>query len=228
MALYSKFRYYFPPRPESRITDDQIDKYVHRYFAQPKANGANCTYYISPEGDVRNFGRHKNENLSNVLIENAEIAKLNTTGKWMVLCGEYMNKNKQGLDGKKWNHKFIIFDILVYKDNYLSGSTFQSRVVLLDEIFGKKEYNDFFYTISENVLRVKTFYGDEIKAMWLKIKAIDSELKKKARVELDADIFILEGLVLKKIEGKLEKGFREKNNTLTQIKLRLPKKNYFF
>ena len=54
-------------------------------------------------------------------------------------------KNKKGLDGKSWNHKFVIFDILVYENDYMSGSTFKSRVDLLDEIFGTEDYNEYLY-----------------------------------------------------------------------------------
>ena len=174
-----------------------------------------------------NFGRHKNESLTNYTLSNEEAKKLNTTGKWMVLVGEYMNKNKKGLDGKPWNHKFIIFDILVYENDYLVGSTFQSRVDLLDEIFGTVDYNDYYYQISENIFRVKTYYED-FEAIWHKIVDTEKELKVKYRLPKDDDIFILEGLVLKKIKGKLEKGFREKNNVLSQIKCRKPARNYFF
>jgi hypothetical protein len=37
---------------------------------------------------------------------------------------------------------------------------------------------------------------------------------------------MLEGLVLKRINGKLERGLREKNNNLTQIKIRKITANY--
>jgi len=224
---YTKFSYKYPPRPESRITSDQLVKYVKDYIGQPKMNGSCCEIFISPEGEVRNFGRHKNENLTNFKITNDELVKLNTTGKWMVLVGEYMNKNKKGLDGKPWNHKFVIFDILVYESDYMVGSTYQSRIELLDEIFGTKDYNEYLYKISDNIYRVKTFYED-FTNVWNRIEGIDAELKKKARASKEDDIFILEGLVLKKAKAKLERGFREKNNTLSQLKARLPKKNYHF
>lgn len=224
---YNQFRYYFPPRAESRITSDQLEKYVKEYLAQPKLNGSCCEIYISPEGDVRNFGRHKNENLTNFQIDNEELAKLNTTGKWMVLVGEYMNKNKKGLDGKPWNHNFVIFDILVYEDDYMVGSTFQSRVELLDKIFGTTDYNKYLYKISDNVYRVKTFY-DDFTAVWKGIESVDTKLKKDVRANKEDDIFILEGLVLKKELAKLERGFREKNNTLSQVKARIGKRNYHF
>jgi hypothetical protein len=121
----------------------------------------------------------------------------------------------------------VIFDILVYKNEYLVKSTFEDRVKLLDEIFGVVDFNDYFYKISENIFRVKTFYKDFEKT-WHKIVNTEKDLKTKYRLPKDDDIFILEGLVLKKIKGKLEKGFREKNNVTSQVKCRKPARNYHF
>ena len=224
---YEKFRYWFPPRRENKITSDQIVKYDKGYLAQPKFNGSCCELYISPDGEVRNFGRHKNESLTNFNLNYDEVRKLNPTGKWMVLVGEYMNKNKKGLNGTPWNHNFVIFDILVYDNDYMVGSTFEERVKLMDEIFGTEEYDEFLYKISDSIYRVKTFYED-FESVWNTIKGIDTELKKKAKALPEDDIFILEGIVLKKRGARLERGSREKNNTLSQLKCRLPKKNYHF
>lgn len=208
---YEKFRYYYPPRPENKISNDQLFKYEGDYLSQPKLNGSCCELYISPEGEVRNFGRHKNESLSNFTLSNKEAKKLNKTGKWMVLVGEYMNKNKKDENDKHWNHKFVIFDILVYNNEYLVGSTFKKRVKLLDEIFGTTEYNENLFKVSENIFRVKTFYS-KFSKIWSRITKVD----------------MIEGLVLKRINGKLERGLREKNNVLTQLKARKPTKNYHF
>lgn len=208
---YLKFRYFYPPRPETKITSDQLGKYEKKFLAQPKLNGACAEIYISPTNDIRNFGRHKNENLTNFKIKDEEFAKLNKTGKWMVLVGEYMNKNKKGLDGKPWNHKFVIFDILVYKNDYLIGTTYQERIKILDDIFGTVDYNEYLYKISDNIYRVKTFY-DNFLNIWKKIIKID----------------MLEGLVLKKLISKLERAYREKNNVNSLLKARRPEKNYHF
>ena len=216
MVEYKTFSYIYPPRPENKITPDQLDVWQAKgYFAQPKLNGSCCLLFMK-DNKVRNFGRHKNEDLKGKGAKDSfsltadQLNFLNPfPDEWMVLVGEYMNKSQNYSDGKPWNHKFVIFDILVYKGEYLVGTTFEFRKNLLDELYGQVEYDDFLYKISNDVFRVKTFYNF-FKATWDKLVTID----------------MFEGLVLKKIDGKLERGTREANNVGTQVKCRKPTKNY--
>jgi len=209
MALYDKFRYMYPPRPEYCLSDDQLIKYEKDHFIQPKLNGSCATIYIKKE-EIKNFGRHRNENLSNFTLSDDDLKILNCGNKnWNVFVGEYMNKNKKGVDGKPWNHKFVIFDILVYNGEYLLGTTFQERVKLLDNIFDIVEENDYLYKITDKIYRVKTFY-DNFQKRWKDIIKID----------------MFEGFVLKKINQKLTRGTTEKNNL--SHKCRKPTKNYVF
>jgi hypothetical protein len=48
---------------------------------------------------------------------------------------EFLNKNKKGEDGKPFNLKFVIWDILVYESNYLVGSTIIDRLTLLENLY---------------------------------------------------------------------------------------------
>jgi len=197
----------FPPRPEYVISTDQLHKYEKTHLIQVKLNGSCCTIFIKGD-ELRQFGRHQNENLSNFKINQENLKVLNCgNNEWNVVVGEYMNKNKKGVDGKPWNHKFVIFDILVYDGEYLIGSTFEERVNLLDKIFGTIDENDYIYKINESVFRVKTFY-DNFLLRWNEITKID----------------MLEGVVLKKKEQKLTRGLSEKNNM--SHKCRKPTKNY--
>lgn len=207
--LYSKFKYIYPPRPEYVISPDQLYKYEKSHVAQPKLNGSCCSIFIKGN-ELRQFGRHNNENLSNFKINKDNLKVLNcNNNEWNVIVGEYMNKNKKGIDNKPWNHKFVIFDILVYNGEYLLGSTLEERIKNLDEIFGTTEENKYLYKINEDVFRVKTF-TDNFLERWNEITQID----------------MLEGFVLKKPNAKLERGLSEKNNTLWQSKCRKPTKNY--
>lgn len=207
MKAYPRFRYMFPPRPEYVISTDQLHKYEKTHLIQVKLNGSCCTIFIKGD-ELRQFGRHQNENLSNFKINQENLKVLNCgNNEWNVVVGEYMNKNKKGVDGKPWNHKFVIFDILVYDGEYLIGSTFEERVNLLDKIFGTIDENDYLYKINESVFRVKTFY-DNFLLRWNEITKID----------------MLEGVVLKKKEQKLTRGLSEKNNM--SHKCRKPTKNY--
>lgn len=211
MTKYENFRYMYPPRPEFTMAPTQLYKYEKSHFGQPKLDGACMSIFIKGK-DFKNFGRHENENLTNFKLKINDLEVLNCeNNNWNVIVGEYMNKNKKGVDGKPWNHKFVIFDILVYNGEYLLGSTFEERVKLLDIIFGTVDENAYLYKINENVYRVKTFY-ENFTELWTEITKID----------------MLEGFVMKKINAKLERGLTEKNNYLSMLKTRKPTKNYKF
>jgi ATP-dependent DNA ligase len=211
MKKYTKFQYIFPPRAEQTTSSNTIINYDNGdYLAQPKFDGDCAELYINTN-EVRNFNRHRKEGIKLFKISNDEILELHSGNGWMVLVGEYMNKNKKGVDNSSWNHKFVIWDIIVYNGEHLIGKTYQERVELLDTLFGKIEYNDYLYKISENIFRVKTFYED-FTNIWNEIVKID----------------MLEGFVLKRKSGKLTDGRVSKNNHLTAIKCRKQNKNYIF
>jgi len=206
---YNNFSYIFPPRPEFKISSDQLYKYEENHFAQPKMNGA-CTVVFIKGDEIRYFGRHKNENISNFKLTPDDLKVLNCgNDNWNVIVGEYMNKNQNGVDGKPWNHKFVIFDILVYNGDYLLDSTFEERVQLLDKIFGTIDENEYLYKITDKIFRVKTFY-DNFLERWNEIVKIG----------------MLEGLVLKKRYQKLTRGLVPLNNL--SHKCRKITKNYSF
>ena len=209
-AKYLNFKYYFPPRPEYMVSSAELYKYELAYCGQPKMNGA-CTMIYIKNDEIKIFGRHQNENLSNFKLKNEDLKVLTNNNEWNVIVGEYMNKNQNGIDGKPWNHKFVIFDILVYNGEYLLGSTFEERVALLDNLYGTEDENEYLYKITDKIFRVKTFY-DNFTERWNEIVKIG----------------MLEGFVLKKKEAKLERGLSEKNNCLWQLKSRKSNKLYKF
>lgn len=209
MEKYNTLRYYYPPRPEFVISSLNLYKYESDHLVQPKLNGTSCMIYIKGK-EIHYFDRHKKENFSNFRLKPEELEILNCGNEnWNVIIGEYMNKNKNGIDGKPWNHKFVIFDILVYNGEYLTDTTFQERVELLDKLFGTVDENEYLYKISQNIYRVKSFYNNFLER-WNNIVKID----------------MLEGFVLKKKNQKLTKGYIEKNNM--SHKCRKETKNYKF
>jgi ATP-dependent DNA ligase len=173
--------------------------------AQPKLNGSNCTIYMNGQ-NIYVYNRH-GQRMSNFDIDSKEISNLYKGKSWMVLNGEYMNKSKSGENGNVFNHKFCIFDILVYDGNYLIGKTFQERINLLDGFYGKSD--NYLTQVSENIFKIETFYTS-FQEKWEELTKID----------------MIEGLVLKRKSAKLEVGSTENNNTKSQIKVRKATKNY--
>jgi hypothetical protein len=214
---FLKFKYYFPPRPETVIPPDSIKDLCDSYLGQIKMNGSCCEIYTYGEGENKirkNFGRHQNENLSNLKLDESDYDVLSCGNSgWNLIIGEYMNKGKY-IDNEPFNHKFVIFDILVFDSKYLVGSTFEERIKLLDDIFGTVSENEYLYKITDTIYRVKTF-KENLKEIFDKIM-IDHPTEKSA----------YEGLVFKKPHAKLMKGLSEKNNVLSMLKCRRANKLY--
>ncbi len=203
-------KYIYPPRPKNNISPSELDSYEDQnMIGQVKTNGSNCV--ISTNGvDFIVMNRH-GQRLSNFNLTQSEIRDIyRGDGGWMVINGEYLNKNKNDETDQSFNHKLVIFDILVINDDYLVGKTFEERVHILDKIYGKNPSDkEYVFRVSENVYRVKS-YESGFKEIFDKYTPID----------------LVEGLVLKRKNAKLEMSLGPENNWRSQIKCRKKTKNY--
>lgn len=207
---YDSYRYIFPPRPKNAVPSDEIDYWdkTNQMIAQPKLNGSNCIIFTDVVNQIV-MNRH-NQRLTNFRLTESEIKDIYRGKGWMVINGEYMNKSKMDENGQLFNHKFVIFDILVFNGEYMVGRTFEERVKLLDDLYGKiNSEKDYLYKISPNVYRVKS-YTEDFKNLFDRLTIID----------------MVEGLVMKRKNAKLEIGSSKNNNTKSQVKVRKPTKNY--
>ena len=207
---YLSYRYLYPPRPKNAIPDSELNSWDDgSLLAQPKLNGSNCLIFTNGEKSVV-MNRH-NQRLTNFRISDEEVKSMyRGNGGWIVLNGEYMNKNKSDDTNQPFNQKFVIFDILAYDGDYLVGKTFEERVQLLDTLYGKSDSEkEYLYKNSENVYRVKS-YLNGFKYLFDKLTPID----------------MIEGLVMKRKNARLEMGTSELNNVRSQIKCRKSSKNY--
>ncbi len=212
MVLYNKFRYIFPPRPKNAIPVDELDFWDNNtLLSQPKLNGSNSLIFTNGE-KVIVMNRH-NQTLTNVRVTTDEIKSIyKGNGEWMVLNAEYMNKSQNDETGRPFNHKFVIFDILVLEGNYLVGTTFEQRVAILNDLYDQVDCEkEHLYGISENIYRVKSYNGGFLD--------LYNDLIK---------IDMYEGLVMKRKNAKLELGTNEMNNVKSQIKCRRKTKNYLY
>lgn len=219
MIPYLNYNYIYPPRPEFKVAPDELAKFEgQEYLAQPKYNGSCCLVFTNGE-ICYVYNRHKNP-LSNVSpdIDFNQLAKSN---HWYVYAGEYLNKGKLGENGTKLNDKFVIWDVLVWQNQYLVGETLADRLILLEEEYpsnrirvtpeGVESYEHLCFTNIENIYKAPTYTAGFTK-LYNKIVEVD----------------LYEGLVLKKAQSKLNFGFNELNNNDWQIKCRKPTKIYKF
>jgi ATP-dependent DNA ligase len=208
---FNNFRYIYPPRPKNAVNPDELTFWDNQQMiAQPKLNGSNCLIFTN--GDKQFVMNRHNGRLTNFQISNDEINSIyrGTNKEWFVINGEYLNKSKQDERGITFNHKLVIFDILVFRSDYLVGKTFSERIDILDELYGKQESDkDYLYKVTDNIYRVKS-YQTNFKKIFDELTSID----------------LIEGLVLKRKNAKLEVGNTENNNTRSQLKFRKPTKNY--
>lgn len=201
-------RYIYPPRPELVIPPTAIPKYDDgRFIAQPKLNGSCATININ--GSVKAYSRH-DSSLSGFRISDSEIKSVVGEGEFY-LVGEYMNKSKKDENNKVFNHKLVLFDILIYKGEYLLGKTFSERYNILLSLIDPIAETKYLYQLSENIYLVKSFQTD-FTELWNELVTID----------------MYEGLVFKQKMSKLEPGTREQNNHRSQLKSRKPSKLYKF
>lgn len=210
MIPYNKYRYIYPPRPEINLPSSELVKYDNGlWIGQPKLNGSNITIFTNGT-ELYICNRH-NGPLSNVKMTDQEFLSLYRGKGWFVLNGEYMNKAKINSKNEAFNHKLVIFDVLVYNGIQTIGMSFEERTKLLNNLFKSSEYDGYINKISDNVYIVKSFY-ENFDTIYQKIVQID----------------MYEGWVLKKRASKLKNGLSEKNNTDSQMKFRKPTKNYSY
>lgn len=208
---YLNYRYYYPPRPKNAIPQSELEGWDNgTLLGQPKMNGSNTTIFTN-NTSLSVMNRH-NQRLTNFQINQNEISQVYRGNGWIILNGEYMNKSKRDENDQVFNHKFVIFDILAFNGEYLVGSTFEERVKILDSLYGTEESEKYYlYKITDNIYRVKS-YETGFNDIYEDFSKID----------------MLEGLVMKRKNAKLELGLTENNNTRSQIKIRKPTKLYKF
>lgn len=207
---YLSYKYLYPPRPKNAIPDTELNFWDNGcLLAQPKLNGSNSLIFTNGVKIIV-MNRH-NQRLTNVKVSDYEILSLyRGNDGWMILNCEYMNKSKSDENNQLFNHKFVIFDILAFDGEYLVGKTFEERIKLLDELYGQVDSEkEYLYRITQNVYRVKS-YQTGFKQFYDKYTPID----------------MIEGVVMKRKNARLELGTSENNNTKSQLKCRKATRNY--
>lgn len=219
MIPYKEYKYLYPPRPEHKISSDTIGKYDNgEYIGQPKFNGDCCNLFMNDSGLIKLMGRYTTE-LTKGKKNEMDLAGAYRGNGFLVLCGELLTKTQTGEDGKPFNQKFVIWDILVHNSMYLIGTTIMERLELLEELYPcnriqigsdgiMESYNHICVTGITGIYRSPAYLNGFGK--------LYKELVKTP---------LYEGLVLKRKDAPLQYGYNEKNNTTWQIKVRRATKN---
>ena len=211
MEAYDKYKYIYPPRPATVLAPSALDRFEEMgFWGQPKLNGSNSISFTDSKS-LTFMNRHK-QPFTNFKLNKEEIISIHKGKGWMSFCGEYMNKSQRDTNGKVFNQKLVLYDLIVFENQHLIGSTFEERQKLMDEVFPSQgDFDPFLQVISDNIFRVKNFK----KELLTNFKAVTQHE-------------MYEGEVLKRPTGKLEAGYREANNVGWQAKCRKPTKNYSY
>lgn len=216
---YKEYSYLYPPRASTKINPKDLAIYDNgKYIAQPKYNGSCAVLFMNEDGHQL-MNRHK-ELLAFHNTVNFQAAYKGSG--FMVLCGEYLNKSQAGENGQPFNHKFIIWDILVFESTYLINTSVETRLDLLEALYpasrsivranGNLEMHEHILcTEHENIYKAPTYLNN--------FTDLNNEL-------IQTPLY--EGIVLKRKDALLQLGYHEKNNDSWQVKCRKTTRNYKF
>lgn len=202
----------FLPRAQHSIRPEKVGQFKG-YIGQYKYNGARTLIFVLPDGSVELWNRHQEKHKQYKITKRMirSIRSLNlSSGFFHVLDGELMHAKTKGIKGR-----IVLYDILVHKSEYLVGSTYKDRYILLDSVCGRPQQTE-----------AETGRGIALKAkeaLWL-APCFSGDLTERFKDHIDLDE--IEGLVLKDPKGKLDFGVAVDNNSAWQIRCRKPHKNY--
>jgi hypothetical protein len=208
---YDSFRYLYPPRPETKIAPTDLGVIEKQgWIGQAKMNGTLCTIYVSNDGSVA-MGRHGPDHVLDWQPGAPWQDFTNTLegSGWYVFVGELLHSKGVGV-----RDTIVLFDLLVEDGDYLVGKSYGVRLARLTQllnIYGQprrlelthREYNEGVWLIESRARAFREWFDAPAPAM-------------------------VEGLVFKQCDAKLQLCSRATANKNWQVKCRKPKANVSF
>ena len=212
-----KQRYIYPPRPlKDPVPFDKIGMYSrYGWLSQLKVNDLRTEFSVAGDG-VEFFNRHNSKHqtsriplyMESEILEICRKLGFGTTG-WNYLDGGLMCCKNRQVTGIA-----AIWDILVLQGEWLLDTTYQYRYDLIAQrnsepfviTVGGKDF-DIGLKLSEHIF-VPRLYKD-YNIPWQLAKDVNAAAGWSGK---DDGENVLEGVVVKQMDGKLKPGFKEKNN----------------
>lgn len=208
-----KYEHLIPPRAKNAIPPSALSAYEGKdWIIQSKKNGTNNVIVVSPTKVVTAHNRHgEPHKLWAVTEENsAFFRKLPGNGYWVLNAELLHSKVKDGPRDVNYVH-----DVLVADGRELWGVSYQDRMRILREAFGKivgglhPGSPEMTHLVIDN-------------HTWLALSHRDDFLDLFERFSNPDD----EGVVLKRLNGRL--GLRDSSGCAWMVKCRRPNKNLSF
>ena len=146
----------------------------------------------------RHQSHHLNYNVQPWFVEHI-LSTLKPVGKWLVIDGELLHCKDASV-----KNTIYLWDVLVYNGEYLVGMSYGDRYALLQTLFKVPIIEEpFMAKVSENIWLARNIKPEQYDEAW-KLTAIS----------------YIEGLVFKRLDGKLAPGIREQNNSDWMVRCR--------
>ena len=227
--------YVYPPRSKSALPRHETAMLADfGWIANYKFNDSHLLLKLLPN-DVEFWGR-KGERLA-YRPDNRLVAELRAAQDILGLDRDQYHLLDGGLlDSRHPSIKdvVVIWDILVRDGEHLLGSTYKQRCSLLmgvmphnDSWFYRHQDHDpidFGVRLTDNVFMPRSYSSPDWTDMWHNVDVVN-----KPYTDSSGKVSpVLEGLMFKDINGKLEYGFRENNNTHFMVRSRVTTRRHHF
>jgi ATP-dependent DNA ligase len=214
MMKYDHWQYIYPPRPKTSIPFDATGQYADAaWTAQLKLNGTRNLIFVSPDGEVDFWNRHKERHKAwspPPQIVDA-IKQQFACGKWIVVDSELLHSKHASV-----KNTLYLFGLLVCDNEYLVGCTYADCHAMLAQRCGKvkpiERFGGFVSEVSTNIWLANLIPNEQWDTAW----------------QIANSQPIVEGIVLKRLAAKLEYARSEDNNGSWMIRCRKATKNYQF
>lgn len=213
--------YIFPPRPTDAIPREDTDTWGRLgWLAQYKYNDARCLIKYLPTGEIELWGR-KGERFRNYKTPDFLISELQTLQEQLNLNqGEYHLLDGGLLDFKHESIRdtIVIWDILVQNGEHLLGTEYIDRYnILLTAAFtdypwyyepphNKHEPTKFGLKYNTHLFLPENWPHKTWPKLWQTVDKVNTPYLTAGKGP------VLEGMVIKDPHGRLERGWKEKNN----------------
>lgn len=231
MVPYNKFSWFYPPRTGNRspFKGPVIDAWrtFKDSIAQFKMNGDNCQVVIFPDRKIEMWSRHKVNGIPKPIRGNYrpqkelsdKILAVAPTGDFTILNAELLHWRTPLV-----KNNLYIFDVLVWKSQWLIGEDYKSRYALISGmptdgpiplLCGDRNQLERAAALGSNNLFIAENFGcEQWEWAWQQARRND----------------FIEGLFLKRMgpTSRLEGGFSEINNAGWGCRVRKATKNILF
>jgi len=198
------FTYFYPERPGLlHIEQDLFGRLSAdpAWIAEPKYNGSRLLLHRLPSGIFQLWNRHAEQfgYVANTEIAAALYALPLELGKYYLFDGELRHNKTVGV-----RDKIVLYDCFIFGDELLTGTTFEDRRGILETL--NKDAGGY-----EALTIAPQYPGD--------FRAVYDELTPNPEIE---------GLVMKRLDGRLDLGRKRAANSSWMFKVRKANNSYHF